>query len=186
MKSLIIIRVASLFSLSSALMFSTSSVYASDQVYFQGELTDQTCILSVNGSSNGNPVVNLNPVYASKLKDVGSFADGAVFSLGVTNCASSYAITPEFIAYNITGYEGGIGYGIGNIGSAKNVDLQLRNLMSNNLIMVDANGAGSAGVLLVNADGSGSIDYAVEYVSYQGNASPGTVTGLVQYAISYL
>ncbi|EKO3892904.1 type 1 fimbrial protein [Vibrio metschnikovii] len=193
MKNLMVVRVASLFSLSSALMFAVAPVYADNKLYISGELTNQTCILSVDGSANGNPIVNLEPVHASNLKDAGSTAGRTEFTLGVSGCIPSddgMALTVNLQPYHLTGPKDDSGYQttIGNVGSANNVDLHILHPRWGKPIDFYGTKIGAnADVILVRpGETSGKTTYSIEYVSHQGGATPGTVVGRIQYAVSYL
>ena len=192
MKSLMIIRVTSLFSLSSALMFAVAPVYADNKLYISGELTNQTCILSVDGSANGNPIVNLGPVHASSLQDAGSTAGRTEFTLGVSGCIPSddpMGFLVNLKPYYLTGPENDSGKQstIGNIGSANNVDLHILHPFSGKPIVYDGLNiySGAGFIPVIPGETSGKRTYSVEYVSHQGGATPGTVVGRVQYAINY-
>lgn len=187
-----IIRVTSLFSLSSALMFAVAPVYADNKLYISGELTNQTCILSVDGNANGNPIVNLEPVRASNLKDAGSTAGRTEFTLGVSGCIPSddaISLIVNLQPYHLTGPKNDVGYQstIGNVGSAKNVDLHILHPHDGAPIYYGGpNLSANAGAISVGpGQTSGKRTYNVEYVSHQGGATPGTVIGRVQYAINY-
>ncbi|NAW62257.1 type 1 fimbrial protein [Vibrio sp. V31_P5A7T61] len=193
MKNLMVVRVASLFSLSLALMFAVAPVYADNKLYISGELTNQTCILSVDGSANGNPIVNLEPVHASNLKDAGSTAGRTEFTLSVSGCIptdDAMALMVNLQPYYLTGPNNDFGKQstIGNIGSANNVDLHILHPHDGTPIYYDGpNISANAGLILVRpGETSGKTTYSVEYVSHQGGATPGTVVGRIQYAISYL
>lgn len=192
MKNLMVVRVSSLFSLSSALMFAVAPVYADNKLYISGELTNQTCILSVDGSANGNPIVNLEPVHASNLKDAGSTAGRTEFTLSVSGCIPSddgALFTVNLQPYHLTGPKDDSGYQttIGNIGSANNVDLHILHPFSGKPIFY--NGpfitANAGFIILEPGETSGKTNYSVEYVSHQGGATPGTVIGAVQYSLQY-
>ncbi|WP_217524907.1 fimbrial protein [Vibrio metschnikovii] len=187
MKKLMVVRVASLFSLFSALMFAVAPVYADNKLYISGELTNQTCILSVDGNANGNPIVNLGPVHASSLQDAGSTAGRTEFTLGVSGCIPSddgLGLMVNLQPYYLTGPNNDFGKQstIGNVGSANNVDLQILHPYDGKPIDYP-----NAGAIPVGAgQTSGKRTYNVEYVSHQGGSTPGTVVGRVQYAINYL
>lgn len=192
MKNLMVVRATSLFSLSSALMFVVAPVYADNKIYISGELTNQTCILSVDGSANGNPIVNLEPVHASNLKDAGSTAGRTEFTLSVSGCIPSddaMAFIVNLQPYHLTGPKNDLGYQstIGNVGSAKNVDLHILHPDFGRPIYYDGpNLSANAGVIFVRpGETAGKTNYSVEYVSHQGGATPGTVIGAVQYSLQY-
>lgn len=185
-----------LFSLLFLSLNSFSSFAAMNEIEIVGELTDQTCSLLVNGSGNKNPVITLEPVHASNLKDAGSTAGRKNFSIGVTGCVAKAEVTSlsiNFFAYNEGDYDdNNLTTIIGNVGTAKNVDFQLLSYFLDPINGVPVRFSGSemteiSGIIfLESGETSAATEFGVQYISEQGNAAPGSVTGAVQYAVSYL
>lgn len=192
MNNLSLVKLSSLLLLS---LYSFSSFAAMNEISIEGELTDQTCSLLVNGSGNKNPVITLEPVHASNLKDPGSTAGRKNFSIGVTGCVAKPETTPlwiNFFAYNEGDYnEDNFTTIIGNVGTAKNVDLQLLSYYTDPVNGVPIKFAGAnyvdtVGVFFLReGETSATTEFGVEYISEQGNAAPGSVTGVVQFAVDY-
>jgi major type 1 subunit fimbrin (pilin) len=167
-----------------ALLFAqAANADSANTITFKGEVTEQTCEVTVNGV-NARPVVLLPSVAKSKLAAAASSAGLTAFTLGVTGCtvdADALNIKTVFVANNMT--ERG---NIANTGTAQNVELQL---MTNSAgtTPVDLRNAGAvAGITVAAGSTTGEHDFAVQYFSPNGSAKAGTVVGTVQYAVSYL
>lgn len=167
-------------------LFSASTTIAmaasNNTITFQGEVTAQTCSVSVNGV-DANPVVLLPTVSSSDLDASGKTAGKTTFTLGVTGCASSAAdidIKTVFVANQVT-----TSGNLGNTGTATNVELQLlKDATTTTGINLNSNVA-QDGIVLKAGDTSAEHDFAVQYYA-TGQAGPGSVIGSVQYAVSYL
>lgn len=156
---------------------------SANTITFKGEVTEQTCEVTVNGV-NARPVVLLPSVAKSELSTAASSAGLTAFTLGVTGCtvdADALDIKTVFVAYNMT--ERG---NLANTGTAQNVELQLMT-DSAGTTPIDLRSAGAvAGITVAAGSTTGEHDFAVQYFSPNGGATAGTVVGTVQYAVSYL
>lgn len=151
-------------------------------IHFQGEVTDETCTISVDGNSTSS-IVLLPAVSAASLANSGDTAGETPFTVGVHNCSGTSGkdlnIKTIFLAHNITRNNR-----IGNTGSAKNVSLEIvKPEASKDVIDVTGN-RGTEGLVLKANEKSASHGFAVRYKS-DGKATAGTVLGSVQYSISY-
>lgn len=173
-----------LFASSIALLFSQAANAASaNTITFKGEVTEQTCEVTVNGV-NARPVVLLPTVTKSELATAGSSAGLTAFTLGVTGCkvdTKALDIKTVFVANNMT--ERG---NIANTGTAQNVELQLLTNDAGTTPIDLRTTDAVAGITVAVGSTAGEHDFAVQYFSPTGSASAGTVIGTVQYAISYL
>ncbi|EHM45158.1 fimbrial protein [Yokenella regensburgei] len=166
------------------LLFSSVAIADSaNTITFKGEVTEQTCEVSVNGV-NARPVVLLPTVSKSELSQPGSFAGLTTFTLGVTGCtasASALDIKTIFVANNMTALGN-----LANTGTATDVELQLMTDGTGTTPIDLRNATGIAGISVPAGSTSGEHDYGVRYFSAAGGAGAGTVVGSVQYAVSYL
>ena len=155
---------------------------SANTITFKGEVTEQTCEVTVNGV-NARPVVLLPSVAKSELAAAASSAGLTTFTLGVTGCTTdtdALDIKTVFIANNMTDRGN-----LANTGSAQNVELQLMT-DSAGTTAIDLRDAQPVGGISVAAgQTSGEHDYAVQYFSPAGGATAGTVVSAVQYAITY-
>jgi len=167
-----------------ALILSQSAIADSaNTITFKGEVSEQTCEVTINGVS-ARPVVVLPTVSKSQLTAADTSAGLTTFTLGVTGCAvtsGALDVKTLFVGHNVSASGN-----LANTGSASNVELQL---------LTDAGGAtpidlrtstAIAGVIVPAGQTAGEHDFAVQYYSPTGSATAGTVVGSVQYAVTYL
>ena len=156
---------------------------SANTINFQGEVTTQTCSVSVNGNA-ANPSVLLPSVSTSQLEDPGSAAGLTTFTVAVTGCATSSSATPiktVFIGNQVDG-DGNLG----NTGTAGGVALQLLDPASpSEPFKLLTSGYAAPGLNLAALATSATHNFAVRYYSAPGHSTAGTVRGSVQYEVSY-
>lgn len=163
-------------------LVSGSAFAASDNtITFQGEVTDETCSVAVNGNS-ASPVVLLPTVSATDLAASGDTAGPVTFDIGLSGCTGSSSaetkISTVFVGNQVT-----TNGNLGNTGTATNVEVQL---MDTTGAVIDlTNGfTGDGDLTLAAGDTEASATYTAQY--YATNASTaGTVEATLQYAVSY-
>ena len=69
-----------------ALLSGAALADSTNTITFKGEITEQTCSVTVNGSS-AHPVVLLPTISKSDLKDPASSAGLTTFTMGVSGCS---------------------------------------------------------------------------------------------------
>lgn len=156
---------------------------SANTITFKGEVTEQTCEVTVNGV-NARPVVLLPSVAKSELKAASSSAGLTTFTLGVTGCTAdtnALDIKTVFVANNMTALGN-----LANTGTAQNVELQLLTDATGTTVIDLRDPTPVAGITVAAGSTSGEHDYAVQYYSPNGGATAGTVVGAVQYAVTYL
>ncbi|WP_197062143.1 MULTISPECIES: fimbrial protein [unclassified Serratia (in: enterobacteria)] len=162
------------------LVFSTT-VLANNTIKFQGEVADQTCDISINGNASA-PLILLPTVASTSLATAGTTAGQTPFTINLTGCtasASTTAIKTVFVGNNLTA-EGRMG----NTGTAGKVSLQLVDPAAPTVPLDLTGQTGAAGLSLAANATTAAHDFAVQYYS-EGGATPGSVLGSVQYAVSY-
>lgn len=167
-------------------LFSASTTIAmaasNNTITFQGEVTAQTCSVTVNGLE-ANPVVLLPTVSSSDLAASGQTKGKTTFTLGVSGCTtgtSDIDIKTVFVGSQVTAAGN-----LQNTGTAENVELQLlQNETTTTGINLNSNVA-QEGIVLLAGETSAEHNFAVQYYA-TGEATPGTVLASVQYAVSYL
>ncbi|HEY3589472.1 MAG TPA: fimbrial protein [Buttiauxella sp.] len=165
------------------LISSTAFADSANTITFKGEVTEQTCSVSVNGSS-ARPVVLLPTVSKSELATATDTAGLTTFTLGVSGCtvdSTDLQIKTLFIGTNVTSNGN-----LGNSGTATNVELQLLTDATGTSVINLSNPTAIAGMTVLAGETTAEHDYAVQYYTPTGSAGAGTVVGVVQYAISYL
>lgn len=159
------------------------SVAASDNtITFQGEVTDETCSVAINGDDVA-PVVLLPTVSASALASAGDTAGPTTFDVGVTGCTGSPSgvqISTVFVGNQVT-TDGNLG----NTGTAENVDVQiLDSSTASNPINFTNEFNGTGDLSLAPDETSASATYTAQYYATAA-AAAGTVEASLQYAVSY-
>lgn len=159
-----------------------SMAVSNNTITFQGEVTAQTCSVTVNGV-DAKPVVLLPTVSSTVLNASGRTAGKTTFTLGVSGCATSVDdinIKTVFIGNQVT-----TAGNLKNGGTAKNVELQLlKDAVTTTGINLNS-GIAQEGIVLKAGNTSAEHDFAVQYLA-TGQASAGSVISSVQYAVSYL
>ncbi|OOF24163.1 fimbrial protein [Salinivibrio sp. IB872] len=220
-------KVASAMGLAGMFLLTSTATYANNTITFTGEVTDQTCSVTVNDNVS-NSVVLLESVSAAELANAGDTAGQRMFTIGLTGCTAPGADTQlktKFVGNNVTaagnlgntgdaanvaagqrmftiGLTGCTAPGadtqlktkfvgnnvtaagnLGNTGDAANVALQI---LDNSLQAVDLTSEASlGGLVLLSGATSATTEYGVQYISELGGATAGSVSGSLQYAISY-
>ncbi|AHK19396.1 fimbrial protein [Yersinia similis] len=167
-----------LFSASTTVAMSASN----NTITFQGEVTAQTCSVTVNGLE-ANPIVLLPTVSSSDLSDSGQTKGKTTFTLGVSGCTSGtddLDIKTIFIGSLVTATGN-----LQNTGTAGNVELQLLKDATTTTGIDLNSGLAQDGIVLLAGDTSAEHDFAVQYYA-TGQSTPGSVIASVQYAVSYL
>jgi len=157
---------------------------SANTINFQGEVTTQTCAVSVNGNA-ANPTVLLPTVSTADLQATGSTAGMTSFTVGVTGCTAPTSATP--IKTVFVGNQVDSNGNLGNTGTAASVALQLLDPTSPStpFNLSGTTGYAATGLNLAAGASSATHDFAVRYYSATGNATAGSVLGSVQYAVSY-
>ncbi|EDI0454029.1 type 1 fimbrial protein [Salmonella enterica subsp. enterica serovar Weston] len=140
-----------------SLLVSSSAMAVSDNtITFQGEVSDETCSVVINGNQ-AKPVVLLPTVSTKDLSEQGKTAGPITFDIGLSGCTGSKdkttKISTVFVGNQVTSN--------GNLGNTGDGDLQLE----------------------PNAS-EASATYTARYYS-TGKAEAGTVAATLQYAVSY-
>ena len=154
---------------------------APNTITFQGEVSEQTCSVNVNGNED-SPIVLLPTVPSSALGASGNTAGTTTFNIAITGCTASGATTTmgvAFIGNNVTANGN-----LGNTGSAQNVELQLLDAAGGNTVDLTSPATVSGTHILNAGETAADHDFAVQYYA-NGSATAGTVISSVQYAISY-
>ncbi|WP_249226345.1 fimbrial protein [Entomohabitans teleogrylli] len=153
-------------------------------IQFNGNITDNTCEISINGGGS-TETVNLPRIPASALNSAGVTDGETPFTIALNNCSGSTLVS----AY--TYFEGGtyVDLATGRLntasvgGAAENVQIELLDNTSQAIVVGDQNSQSSR--LIDISSGSGSMDYIARY--YASDAvTAGTVYTSVNYSIIYL
>jgi major type 1 subunit fimbrin (pilin) len=167
--------------ISSAVM-SASALAASDNtINFQGEVTAETCSVSVNGN-DATPVVLLPTVSTTELNASGSTAGQTTFTVGVSGCTGDSSATTKvstvFVGNNVSASGN-----LSNTGTATNVEVQILDPQSA-VVDLTSGYTGSGDLTLQAGESAGSATYFAQYYA-TGTATAGTVAASLQYAVTY-
>lgn len=160
-------------------------VSAANTITFNGEVTDQTCQVEVNGSSS--PIVILDSVPITALNAVAQVAGATPFTLTLTNCAASTSTDETYR----TMFQTMTATAAGNLpntatGGAEGVSLQLLDKVGGNPIVLSSGAVVQGGnIVLKKGETSASRDFAVQYYAETAGVTAGAVTGAVTYTIRY-
>lgn len=150
-------------------------------INFIGQIESQTCTVSVNGGGSSNSVT-LPTVSASLLNNSGLTAGSTRFTIDLSGCSTE---TGDVYAYFEQGANVNANGRLTNTGTAKNVELQLRDSNNGILNAGSTEQATSPVVTAALEAGAATLTYSAEYFATAA-ASAGNVASSVTYSINYL
>ncbi|WP_235423096.1 fimbrial protein [Enterobacter hormaechei] len=157
-------------------------------ITFNGELTDTTCEVDVNGQG-GDATVTLPTVSINQLKEPGNTAGRTSFNMKLTECVigtegGHTKVSAFFQPGNTVDLSTGR---LKNVaGDATMVDLQLLDASGNYkpINVGNTDQVNDMTYVDIKSDGSALLPYAVEYYA-NGQTTPGTVSSSVVYNLQY-
>lgn len=166
--------------LTASALFSSHAFASDNTITFMGEVSDETCSISVNGE-DASPVVLLPTVSATAL-NASQVAGATPFDIGVSGCtgsASGVKISTVFVGNNINATTGNLA----STGTAGDVEIQILDTTDT---AIDFRSAftGSGDLALAANQTSATATYKAQYYT-GGSATSGTVVASLQYAVSY-
>lgn len=168
----------------SALFFLSHSAMAVNTITFDGEVTTQTCTVSVEGSTD--PIILLSSIPQADLDGaVGTVGGETSFNISLTDCAAG--ASPEIYTTRFVAVSPTTSGNLGNTAASGAADVALQILDGPGGNPVDfSNGAVNAGAIeLAAGDTSASATYAVQYIAEAATVGVGPVTGAVMYTVRY-
>ncbi|AGO56778.1 fimbrial protein [Serratia plymuthica] len=171
-------------SIASTLFASQAFSASNNTVSFQGEVTSETCTVTVNGNSV-KPIVLLPSVNVSALGAAGKTAGQATFDIGVSGCtgdAKTATTISSVFAGNSVSTIGNLG-NVATANAAKNVEVQILDTKSQPINFSSAFKANGDLSLAAGATSS-SATYTAQYYA-TGVATAGAVASTMQYSVSY-
>lgn len=171
---------------------SASVFAATPTVTFQGEITDQTCSVSINGETN--PIVLLPTVstadFGSPLSD-GQTAGLTSFTVAVSGCTAPpvgegpQPIKTRFLGYDVDSVSGTLGNRAWT-DAAVGYGIQLTTTDAGTTPIVLSGVTDVAGLSLAEGDTSTSHSFGAQYYVIDApSATPGVITGVAEYSLSY-
>lgn len=164
-----------------ALAFS-SVVLADNTITFKGEVTGQTCQVSVDGQ--GSSVILLPAVSSSSLTSQGAVANPTTFTIGLSGCTQSED-EGSFGLKIVSNYaQNDILTNNAVANAASNVGFQLQSAAGIPIPVSNTGSVISKVFTLSPGSTSATANFQVAYYAL-GAATPGQVESSMQYAISY-
>ncbi|WP_195440283.1 fimbrial protein [Klebsiella oxytoca] len=166
---------------------SATSAFAVDgTITFNGQITDTTCTISVDGGSN-DATVKLPTVSTGTLASAGATAGATPFTISLSNCSGTSLNTAS--TYFEPGTYVDSTTGRLNIDStasdaATNVQVQLLNADRNPIVAGASVANGQNDIPVDISSGSGMLNYYAQYYA-TGASTAGSVTTQVDYTMVY-
>lgn len=165
-------------------LVSPGAATAANTITFSGEVTDQTCQVSVSGSAD--PTIILDSVPVSGLASVGAVAGETPFTVSLSGC--SEGVTEQ---HYTTVFQAVTPTADGNLANAASagatgVAIQLLDGEGGMPVNLAGGAAVEAGdIVLPAGETEASYNYAVQYVSESAEVTPGPVLASVIYSLRY-
>lgn len=164
----------------------TSAFAADGTITINGQITDTTCTISVDGGSS-DATVTLPTVSVSSLAAAGTTAGATPFNISLSGCtgvslntASTYF---EPGAY-VDSQTGRLNIDTTAADAASNVQVQLLNADRNAIVAGASIANGQNDIPVDISSGSGILNYYAQYYA-TGASTAGSVTTQVDYTMTY-
>lgn len=172
----------------------TSSAFAvTPTVTFQGEVTSQTCSASINGDTNSVvllPTVSTTDFGATLAN--GQTAGLTPFTITVSGCTAPTAgngpqlIKTRFLGFDVDSNSGVLG-NRATTDAATGYGIQLTTTSDGSTSVMLSGVTDVAGLSLPEGETSTSHTFGAQYyVTDAGSATPGAITAVAEYTLSYL
>lgn len=172
-------------SLMSVLFASQAYAVSNNTITFQGEVTSETCSVTVNGNT-AKPTVLLPSVNVSALDASGKVAGQTTFDIRVTGCTgsetTSTVISTVFTGNNVS--EKGNLSNLAATDAADNVEIQILDTKGTEINFNDGAFTGAGDLTLAAGKKDASATYTAQYYATDV-ATAGAVEATMQYAVSY-
>lgn len=167
---------------------SATGVFAAqpNSIRFEGEVSSQTCNISINDSTSAAPVILLQTAKLSELATTGQYSTPTKFSIKLTGCTDPGNTDQNVKIHFASGNVDANGYlkNIATSSAATNVAVQLLD-PADTAINLSSGDAYADAFTLHKGETGGEAQFTARYVA-TGTATAGKVEASVQYAISYL
>ncbi len=168
-----------------SVLFTSQAFALSDNTMsFQGEVTSETCSVTINGNS-AKPLVLLPSVNATALATAGQTAGQATFDIGVSGCTGSTdaatKVSSVFVGNSVS--TTGDLSNVATTDAATNVNIQILDTKST-AIDFSSPFVADGDLTIAAGETSASATYTAQYVA-TGQATAGAVESTMQYAVSY-
>lgn len=165
--------------------------FAAPTITFQGEVTDQTCSISVNGQTNS--VILMPTVSTSEFGETLTNAQSAgqtAFTVSVSDCtasaSSAQSISTNFLGHSVDANSGVLTNSDSSANAAEGFGVQLMDAGTNGKEVKLAGVTSVPGLTLAAGQTKTSHDYGARYyVLSAKDVKPGKITAVVEYTLSY-
>lgn len=165
----------------------TASAFAVDgTITFNGQITDTTCTISVDGGSN-DATVTLPTVSTVTLASAGSTAGATPFTISLSNCSGTSLSTASTYfepGTYVDSTSGRLNIDSTAADAATNVQVQLLNADRNPIIAGASVVNGQNDIPVDITSGNGMLNYYAQYYA-TGSSTAGSVTTQVDYTMVY-
>lgn len=147
-------------------------------VHFQGEVTNKTCNISLNGEP-GSTIVTMPTVAAANLATTGTTAGDTPFTLEFSNCVGTLVNATIWFAGQNFNADGRLL----NEGTAGNLTIQVTDVLSNSIINFNSPTASKSSTVDLTT-GSATVPFVAKYYA-ETAVSAGTVLATTNYSVTY-
>ncbi|QIK14984.1 type 1 fimbrial protein [Leclercia sp. 29361] len=166
------------------------SALAAPTVTFEGEVTDQTCSVNINGQTSS--VVMLPTVAATEFGTTlanGQTAGLTPFTISLSGCKSSTSstnITTKFLGYDVDSTTGTLG-NRATTDAATGYGIQLTSSGTGGTPVVLSGVTSVPGLVLAANATTASYEFGAQYYVVDATtAAPGKISAVAEYTVSYL
>ncbi|MET6677917.1 fimbrial protein [Citrobacter amalonaticus] len=170
----------------------SASAVSTGTINFEGNITDATCEVAVDGDSTGNTTVKLPEVNKSALATANSTTGGVLFTMTLSGCTLGTDVpVTKAAAFFQAGDTVDLATGrlkqTATTGAAENVSLEVYDPENANApIKVGyASQVDSSTYKAISTSGSTDLHYGVRYYAEGAAATAGKVTSKVVYNLMY-
>lgn len=167
-------------------VFTASALAADGTITINGQITDTTCTIAVDGGSN-DATVTLPTVSSSTLSAAGETAGATPFNISLSNCSGTSLNTASTYfepgAY-VDSETGRLNIDSTATDAATNVQVELLNAERNAIVAGASVANGQKDIPVDISSGSGILNYFAQYYA-TGASTAGSVTTQVDYTMVY-
>jgi major type 1 subunit fimbrin (pilin) len=164
----------------------TSAFAIDGTITINGQITDTTCIISVDGGSN-DATVTLPTVSVAALAAVGSTAGATPFNISLSGCTGTSLNTASTYfepGTYVDSQTGRLNIDTTAADAASNVQVQLLNSARTAIVAGASVANGQNDIAVDISSGSGVLNYYAQYYA-TGASTAGSVTTQVDYTMIY-
>lgn len=176
-----------------SVLLASGSAFAASTVTFQGEVSSQTCTMSINSTTNATVLMATQPLsslYTASTTNVavGNSSGLTPFTINISGCSTSTTgattLYPEFLGTSVDTTT----YALGNTASsnaATGVGVALYS-DATGTTQIQLNGVTKGAALTVPAGtATASTTYSAKYMATTTSPTAGKVVGVAQYTLTY-